>query len=198
MPCALAGVWHMFMPSKAEVFLNSWEWITHCHLCQTNWEIEYLPWTGQPRKAWSISHVHLLEYCGMFFCLSRLRSSWILGSALLIATFANKIESERLTLAMNRSASKGLKYMPWTLAGVWHMFLPFEAKVLMDSWEWITHCHLYQIKLRDWYLPWTCQPWRAWNICHEQSLVYGICFCLSRLRSSWILESESLTATFAK
>ena len=113
-----------------------------------NW---YLPWIGWPRTAWNRCHVHSLV-CDTCFCPSRLRSSWILGSASLIATFANKIESERLTLAMNRSASKGLKYMPWTLAGVWHMFLPFEAELFMDSGEWINHCHLCHIKLRDWVL----------------------------------------------
>ena len=36
-------------------------------------------------------------------------------------------------LAMNRSASKGMKHMPCTFAGVWHMLLPFEAEVFMDS-----------------------------------------------------------------
>ena len=38
-------------------------------------------------------------------------------------------------LAMNRSASKGMKHMPCTFAGVWHMLLPFEAEVFMDSSE---------------------------------------------------------------
>ena len=28
---------------------------------------------------------------------------------------------------------KGMKHMPCTLVGVWHMFLPFEAEVFMDS-----------------------------------------------------------------
>ena len=56
---------------------------------------------------------------------------------------------ERLILAMNRSASKGMKHISRTLAGVWHMFLPFEVELFMDSGEWISHCPLCQIKLRD-------------------------------------------------
>ena len=36
-------------------------------------------------------------------------------------------------LAMNKSASKGMKHMPCTFARVWHMLLPFEAEVFMDS-----------------------------------------------------------------
>jgi hypothetical protein len=47
----------------------------------------------------------------------------------------NTVESERLILAMYRSASKGMKHMPSTLAGVWYMFLPFEVEVFMDSSE---------------------------------------------------------------
>jgi len=34
---------------------------------------------------------------------------------------------------MNRSASKGMKQISRTLAGVWHMFLPFEVELFMDS-----------------------------------------------------------------
>ena len=94
MPWTLAGVWHLFLPFEAELFMDSWEWITHCHLLQI-----------------------------------KLRD-WV--------------------LAMNMSASKGMKQMPWTLVGVWHLFLPFEDELFMDSGEWISHCHLWQIKLRDW------------------------------------------------
>ena len=31
------------------------------------------------------------------------------------------------------SASKCMKHMPCTLAGVWHVFMPFEVEVFMDS-----------------------------------------------------------------
>ena len=94
MPWTLAGVWHLFLPFEADLFMDYGEWISHCHL----WQIK-------------------LRDC---------------------------------VFAMNRSASNGMKQVPCTLSGVWHLFLPFEAELFMDSGEWISHCHLCQIKLRYW------------------------------------------------
>jgi len=124
------------------------------------------------RKNCSCYHI-FAWICLDLLSIFAIRGKWWYGnSEYLIATFAiQNWEIERFILAMNMSASKGMKQMPWTLAGVWHLFLPFEAELFMGSGEWISHCHLCQIKLRL-------------SCCHEQVNLerheaYGMYTCWS-------------------
>ena len=118
MPWTLAGVWHLFLPFEAELFMNFESESLIATFSKLNWEIEYLPWTLA-----GVWHLFLPFEAELFM------DSW----EWITHCHLSQIKSRDWVLAMNMSASNSMKQMPWTLAGVWHLFLPFEAELFMDS-----------------------------------------------------------------